>query len=88
MSMKTKLAVLSALGVAATLVTACGHDDHATMNPPPPPPPPTVQSLDTAAVLGLAMMSSETVDPIMVDEGMVVLTDTSETTDPISVDAM
>jgi hypothetical protein len=87
--MKTKLAVFSALGVVATLVTACGHDDHTTMNPPPPPPPPpTVQSLDTAAVLALARMSSESSDPIMVDEGMVVLTDTSETTEPISVDAM
>jgi hypothetical protein len=86
MEMKTKLAVLSAMGVAATLVTACGHDDHTAMNPPPPSP--TVQSLDTAAVLAMAMMSSETSDPIMVDDGVVVLTDTSETTDPISLDAM
>jgi predicted component of type VI protein secretion system len=85
--MKTKLAVLAAMGVAATLVTACGHDDHTTMNPPPPPPP-TVLSLDTAAVLAMAVMSSETADPIMVDDGVVVLTDTSETTDPISVYSM
>lgn len=85
--MKTKLAGLSAAGVAATLVSACGHDDNTTMNPPPTPPPMT-QSLDTAAVLAMAMTSSETSDPIMVDDGAVVLTDTSETTDPISVDAM
>jgi hypothetical protein len=73
--------------MTATLITACGHDDKTTMNPPPPPPP-TVQSLDTAAVLAMAMMSSETSDPIMVNEGVVVLTDTSETTEPISIDAM
>jgi len=85
--MKTKLAVLSAMGVAATLVTACGHDDHTAMNPPPPPPP-TVQSLDTAAVLALAKMSSETDAPFAVDDGAVVLTDTSETSDPINVDSM
>jgi hypothetical protein len=87
MTMKTKLALLSAMGVAATLVTGCGHDDNTTMTPPPAPPP-TTQSLDTAAVLTMAMASSETSDPIMVDDGAVVLTDTSETTDPISVDAM
>lgn len=85
--MKSKVAALSVVGMTATLITACGHDDKTTMNPPPPPPP-TVQSLDTAAVLAMAMMSSETSDPIMVNEGVVVLTDTSETTEPISIDAM
>jgi hypothetical protein len=85
--MKPKVATLAVVGMTVTLITACGHDDNTTMNPPPPPPP-TVQSLDTAAVLAMAMMSSETSDPIMVNEGVVVLTDTSETTDPISTDAM
>jgi hypothetical protein len=85
--MKIKLAGLSAAGVAATLVSACGNDDNTSMNPPPVPPPMT-QSLDTAAVLALAMKSSETAEPFMVDDGAVVLTDTSETTDPISIDAM
>jgi hypothetical protein len=85
--MRTKLVVLSVMGVAAVLVTACGQDGNMTMNPPPAPPPMT-QSLDTAAVLTLARMGSETSDPMMVDDGAVVLTDTSETTDPISVAAM
>ncbi len=85
--MKTKLAVLSAMGVAAVLVTACGHDDNTAMNPPPAPPSMT-QSLDTAAVLTMARMGSETSEPMMVDDGAVLLTDTSETTDPISVAAM
>ena len=85
--MRTKRAVLPAIGVVATLVTACGgHDQGTTMTPPPPPP--TTQSLDTAAVLAMAMMSSESADPLVVDDGAVTLTDTSETTDPISVDAM
>jgi len=39
-------------------------------------------------VLALAKVTSETAEPMMVDEGAVVLTDTSESTDPISVDAM
>lgn len=85
--MKTKLAVLSAMGVAAVLVTACGHDDNMAMNPPPAPPSMT-QSLDTAAVLTMARMGSETSEPMTVDDGAVLLTDTSETTDPISVAAM
>ena len=46
------------------------------------------QSLDTAAVLTMARMGSETAEPMMVDDGAVLLTDTSETTDPISVAAM
>jgi hypothetical protein len=84
--MKTKLAVLSAMGVAAVLVTACGHDDNTAMNPPAPPS--MTQSLDTAAVLTMARMGSETAEPMTVDDGAVLLTDTSETTDPISVAAM
>jgi hypothetical protein len=88
MNMKTKLAILSAMGVAATLVTACGGDDNNMSMTTPPPPASTVQSLDTAGVLALAKVTSETADPIMVDGGAVVLTDTSEATDPVTVDAM
>ncbi len=86
--MRTQRAVLLAMGVAATLVTACGGHDEGTTMTSPPPPPPSGQSLDTAAVLALAMVSSETAEPMTVDDGAVVLTDTSESTDPISVDAM
>jgi hypothetical protein len=84
--MRTKRALLP-VGLVATLVSACGgHDQSTTMTPPPPPP--TTQSLDTAAVLAMAMMSSETADPLSVDDGAVMLSDTSESTDPLSVDAM
>ena len=83
--MRTKLVVLSVMGAAAALVAACGHDNNpAAMTTPPPP---TTLSLDTAAVLAMAKVTSETADPIPVDDGMVTLTDTSETTNPISVDA-
>ena len=85
MTMRTKLAVSSVMGAAAALVTACGHDDNTTMTTPPPPP--ATMSLDTADVLAMAKMTSETSEPIPVDDGMVTLTDTSETTDPLSVDA-
>ncbi len=86
--MRTKLVVLSVMGAAAALVTACGHDDNSAMTTPPPPPSTTFLSLDTAAVLAMARVTSETADPIPVDDGMVILTDTSETTNPISVDSM
>ena len=70
--MRTQRAVLLAMGVAATLVTACGGHDEGTTMTSPPPPPPSGQSLDTAAVLALAMVSSETAEPMTVDDGAVV----------------
>jgi hypothetical protein len=85
--MKPKSVVMPALGAAAVLAAACGHDDNTPMTMPPPPPSMS-QSLDTAAVLAMAKTTSETADPITVDDGAVVLTDTSETAEPINVDLM
>ncbi len=47
----------------------------------------TQQKLDTQNVLAQAQMSSETGIPYTVDDGVVVLTDTSDTTAPISINA-
>jgi hypothetical protein len=84
--MKGKLAVVTGVGVALGLVSACGGGDGsggmhgATM--------PMAMSLDTAQVLALAKVTSETSLPTEVDGGMVVLTDTSETSEPIEINAM
>lgn len=85
--MKRKAAILSAMGVAAGLVSGCGGgDDTASVTPPPTPPATT--SLNTEEVLALALVSSESASPFAVDDGAVVLTDTSETTEPVAVDMM
>jgi hypothetical protein len=42
-------------------------------------------SLDTAQVLALAQVTSETTTPFTVNGGELVLTDTSETSAPIAV---
>jgi hypothetical protein len=84
--MKPKLALLTAVGMAA-LVSACG-DDHNTPPMMPATPTSTAQALDTAQVLALAKESSETTSPFAVDEGALTLTDTSETTEPISLNTM
>lgn len=83
--MKRKAVILSAMGVAAGLMSGCGGgDDTATITPPPP----TNMSLDTQGVLALAQVSSETSSPFAVDDGALVLTDTSEMTDPVAIDMM
>jgi hypothetical protein len=84
--MKNKLAVVTGVGVAMGLVSACGGGGdgsggmHGAM--------PAAMSLDTAQVLALAKVTSETSLPIEVDGGMVVLTDTSETSEPVEINAM
>jgi hypothetical protein len=66
------------------LVASCGGHDHMAQNPPPPPGP-TTQSLSTADVLAQARMPSETMEPYVVDDGALTLTDTSDETEPASV---
>jgi hypothetical protein len=85
--MKRKAAIFSAMGVAAGLVSGCGGGDDTAATTPPPTPPSNV-SLDTQGVLALALVSSESTSPFAVDDGAVVLTDTSETTEPVAVDMM
>ena len=76
------------------LLGGCGGGDH---GPPvssgssgssgPGSTTPTQQKLDTQGVLAQAQMTSETSSPYALDDGLVVLTDTSDTTAPISIDA-
>jgi hypothetical protein len=82
--MKRKLAMLGSAAVAAGVVAGCGGSNG---TPPPPSPPPTTgQMLDTAAVLAQAKSASDETEPYAVNDGAVVLTDTSETTEPVMVD--
>lgn len=97
--MKRNIAIVTSVGVALGLLGGCGGAD----NGPPvssmasgssgssgssaPGPTATQQSLDTQEVLAQAQMPSETSSPYVVDDGLLVLTDTSETTAPITINA-
>jgi hypothetical protein len=88
--MNRKLAVITGVGLATALVGGCGSGGgEQTSTPPvttsPAPPVSTVQSLTTELVLAQAQHPSETATPYTVDDGQLVLTDTSETSDPISI---
>ena len=79
--MKLNIALIVAAAIAAAALSACGGDNsQASM--------PASQQLDTAQVLALAQKTSEVSTPIVVDGGMLTLTDTSDTTDAISVNGM
>jgi protein-disulfide isomerase len=82
--MQRKIMVLGAAALAAGGLSACGdHGGSASA-----PTPPITQELTTGDVLALAQKTSETSQPIAVDNNALVLTDTSDTTEPISVNAM
>jgi hypothetical protein len=81
--MAHKLCLWGALALSVG-VASCGGNDQ------PSPSAPAVfipQSVDTAQVLGLASVTSETKTPFPVDGGLVTFSDTSEITAPISVNA-
>jgi len=86
--MTTKLAIVTGVGLAAGLLSACGSDQGHTASASPMPPASTAQSLDTQQLLAQAKMSSDSSAPYAVDSGQLTLTDTSETSDPISVNGM
>jgi hypothetical protein len=81
---KHRMAILGVAAVAVGSISACGSGEgQATAMPPPQSV--TNQSLDTAQVLVQARQASETGSPHPVNDGALVLTDTSDTTDPISI---
>jgi len=86
--MKTKLAIMTSVGLAASLMSGCGGDQGQTTSGSTMPPASTAQSLDTQQVLTQAKMTSDSSAPYTVDNGQLTLTDTSETSDPISVNGM
>jgi hypothetical protein len=90
--MKRNIALVTGVGVALGLLGGCGGSDN---GPPvssgssgssgPGNSTPTQQKLDSQAVLAQAKMTSETSSPYIIDDGLLVLTDTSDTTTPISI---
>jgi len=85
--MKTKLAIMTSVGLAAGLVSGCGSQSGQGMAGSTAPVS-TSQALDTQKVLAQAQVPTETATPYAVDAGMLTLTDTSETSEPISINGM
>ncbi len=86
--MKSKILILGAICTASCVLAACGGNDNGSSTSSTPTPPPTtsnVTALDTAQVLALAQVTSETSAPFAVNGGVFVLTDTSESSSPIGV---
>jgi len=87
--MKSKILILGAICAAPCMLAACGGNDNGSSNtsttPTPPPTTSNVMALDTAQVLALAQVTSETSTPFAVNGGALVLTDTSESGLPIGV---
>jgi hypothetical protein len=82
--MNSKLMLSGALGLIAGLAAGC-HDNSSAS---PPPGVQTPQSIDTAQVLAMAKITSETSEPFVVNNGLLSFNDTSETSAPIAVNAM
>jgi hypothetical protein len=78
------MAILGVAVIAAGSISACGGDNGQAVAAPPPARVAN-QSLDTAQVLAQARHTSETSSPYPVNDGALVLTDTSDTAEPMSV---
>ena len=83
--MKHTMAILGLAAIAAGSISACGGDNGQTVAAPPPPARVANQSLDTAQVLAQARHTSESSSPYPVNDGALVLTDTSDTAEPMSI---
>ena len=83
--MKHTMAILGVAAIAAGSISACGGDNGQAAAPPPPPARVANQSLDTAQVLAQARHTSESSSPYPVNDGALVLTDTSDTAEPMSI---
>ena len=85
--MKTKLVIMTSVGLAAGMVSGCGGQQ-GQGSAATAPPLSSAQSLNTEKVLAQAQVTSETTAPFTVDAGALTLTDTSETSEPISINGM
>jgi hypothetical protein len=97
--MKRKIALIGAAAIAAAALTACGGGSHSAGNSTGMSSSSSssssssggtssAQQLDTAQVLALAQKSSELDSAFEVNDGMLMLTDTSDTAEAISVNGM
>jgi len=84
--MKHRIVIFAAATVAASL-SGCGGGGAAAVATTPSVPGMTIQSLDTVQVLTQARETSETDVPFAVNEGELVLSDTSDVADSLSFTA-
>ncbi len=84
--MTSKMFMFAAMG-AALMAVGCGNNNggSAASTVITPPVTSSTKALDTAQVLALAQVTSETSSPFAVDNGAFTFIDTSETTSPISL---
>jgi hypothetical protein len=81
--MTYRIVISGVAAIAAATISACGGGGDGSAAAPPPPS--TAQSLDTTQVLTQAREPSETSVPYPLNDGALVLTDTSDSTDPINI---
>jgi hypothetical protein len=82
--MKHSMVIFGMVAAASGALSGCGGDSGGAAAGAPAPAS-AVQSLDTAQVLVQAREPTETGDPYPVNNGALVLTDTSDTTEPFSI---
>jgi hypothetical protein len=80
--MKHSMVIFGMVAAASGALGGCGGDSGGAAAAAPAS---AVQSLDTAQVLVQAREPTETGDPYPVNNGALVLTDTSDTTEPFSI---
>jgi hypothetical protein len=80
--MKHSMVIFGMVAAASGALGGCGGDSGGAAAAAPAS---AVQSLDTAQVLVQAREATETGDPYPVNNGALVLTDTSDTTEPFSI---
>jgi hypothetical protein len=80
--MKHSMVIFGMVAAASGALGGCGGDSGGAAAAAPTS---AVQSLDTAQVLVQAREATETGDPYPVNNGALVLTDTSDTTEPFSI---
>jgi hypothetical protein len=84
--MKLRMTILAIAGTAASALSGCGDGGGGSVSAVVSPPSSSTQALDTAQVMAQARLTSETGEPYPVNDGALVLTDTSETAEPLSID--
>jgi len=82
--MKRIYVLAGVAGFGAAILSACGGSEERV----PPAAVMPLQSLDTQQVLAIAEAPSETASPLVVNNGLLVLDDTSETALPIHINGM
>jgi hypothetical protein len=82
--MNVRMMILAIVAVALGSVSACGDNAGSGVAMPPSS---STQALDTAQVLRQARQTSEVTDPYPINDGALVLTDTSDNGEALGINA-